>query len=158
VREQDFHREFDTIKGNLLEILEILKTERIVLRSNITIAPKKGTDRMDTTLITTEQNATITIIPETATGKPTTVDGTPTWETSDASFALTPAADGMSCQVVTPDDIPDGLPHQIDVTVSVDADRGAGIRTVSLVFPFVLSLPEATSIVGSVTMTPKPTP
>jgi hypothetical protein len=157
MREEDFKREFKVLGAALAEVLTILKAERVVLRSVITIKPKpKGTTRMETTIITTEQNALITITPETAAGKPTTVDGIPVWETSDPQFTLVPAADGMSCEVQTPDDIADGASVQIDVTVSVDADRGAGVRTVSLVFPFVLSLPEATSIVGSVTLTNKP--
>lgn len=51
-----------------------------------------------------DQKVTVTIDPASikdAKGNPTTLDGAPAWESSDpAILAVTPAADGMSAEVV----------------------------------------------------------
>lgn len=155
MREKDLHRELDCIKAKLDKILENQAVRGVFLQAVITIRPKPrgGKQTMELTRIDTDFNASIAIQAVSSKGQPVTVDGVPTWESSDPLLSLVPAADGMSCQVNTPDTV-DGE-HQIDVTVTADADRGDGVRSVSLVFPFVLTTPEATAITGAVTLTPK---
>lgn len=143
------------IERKIDQLLENQATEGIFLQAVITIRPKRteGDKAMEVTRIDTDFNATIAIQAVSSKGQPVTVDGVPAWESSDPLLSLVPAADGMSCQVITPDSV--DAEHQIDVTVTADADRGDGVRSVSLVFPFVLTTPEATAITGAVTLTPK---
>jgi hypothetical protein len=55
-------------------------------------------------------------------GRPAPVDGPPTWLADNTDVvALTPSADGMSCDVVAV-----GIPGTAKVQVSADADLGSG--------------------------------
>ena len=59
-------------------------------------------------------------------GRPAKVDGVPVWASSDDTvLAVTPAADGMSAVV---DTVAAGTAR---VTVSADADLGAGTTTIT---------------------------
>lgn len=77
--------------------------------------------------VTTDQhypNAALTIAD--AQGRPATVDGVPSWASSDETvLKVTPAADGMSAAV---DPIAAGTAR---VTVTADADVGAGVVTIT---------------------------
>lgn len=55
-------------------------------------------------------------------GRPAPVDGIPVWASSDDTvLAITPAADGMSAVVDTV------APGTARITISADADMGAGV-------------------------------
>lgn len=59
-------------------------------------------------------------------GRPAAVDGVPVWASSDDTvLSVTPAADGMSAVV---DTVAAGTAR---ITVSADADLGAGVTTIT---------------------------
>ncbi len=58
-------------------------------------------------------------------GRPAPVDGPPTWLTDNTDvLALTPSADGMTCDVVAV-----GIPGTAKVQVTADADLGTGTES-----------------------------
>lgn len=68
--------------------------------------------------------ATLTILD--ATGAPAKVDGIPVWASSDATVvSVTASADGMSAKV------PCIAPGTARITVTADADLGAGVSTIT---------------------------
>ena len=74
-----------------------------------------------TIALTTEQKVTATLNPTTGAGNPATLDGTPTWTSSDESVATcVPSADGLSCEIVS-----GSAPGTCTVTVTADADLDA---------------------------------
>ncbi len=76
--------------------------------------------------ITTTQQFLITLTPMTAGShpKPAPVDGDPVWGISDPSVAsIVPVAGTLTAEVVALG------PGAYSVTASVDADMGAGVRT-----------------------------
>lgn len=76
-------------------------------------------------IITEDQQFTATIQPISRSGSPAPIDGIPTWGVSDSAVAsVIPGADGLSALVVS------GVPGMCQVSVSVDADLGAGVRTI----------------------------
>lgn len=76
---------------------------------------------------TDDQWLGVPLVIEDARGKPALVDGVPVYASSDATvLAVTPSADGMSVDIVT---VAPGGPAR--VTVSADADRGAGNETIT---------------------------
>lgn len=58
-------------------------------------------------------------------GNPATVDGDVTWDTSDSNIATVETDTGDSTHATV---IPDGQVGQVQVTATVDADLGEGIR------------------------------
>jgi hypothetical protein len=78
-------------------------------------------------ILTDEQQVNVTVAFQTAAGNPASVDGAPTWSTSDDTIlTVTAAADGMSALVVTT-----GTLGNAQVSVQADADLGTGVRTIS---------------------------
>lgn len=77
--------------------------------------------------ITTDDNfPNVTLSIVNARGEPAPVDGVPVWASSDETvLRVTPAADGMSAVV---DTVAAGTAR---VTVSADADVGAGVVTLT---------------------------
>ena len=76
--------------------------------------------------ITTTQQFLITLTPMTAGSKPkpAPVDGDPVWASSDESVAsIVPVAGTLTAEVVALG------PGAYSITASVDADMGAGVRT-----------------------------
>ena len=73
--------------------------------------------------ITTDQNfPSVALVITDSRGRPAAVDGVPVWASSDETvISVTPAADGMSAVVDTV------APGTARVTVSADADLGAGV-------------------------------
>ena len=58
------------------------------------------------------------------------VDGVPVWGANpDGIVTLTPAADGLSCEVVTPPAMAD--PTAVVITFTADGDLGEGVKPVS---------------------------
>lgn len=82
---------------------------------------------IDVLVLTDLQKCTISVAFTDAAGNPATVDGTPTWTSSDPSIILvTPADDGMSAVATTV-----GPLGTSQVAVTADADLGAGITPVT---------------------------
>ncbi len=77
-------------------------------------------------ILTNEQMVVVHLSPVSAKGKPVALDGVPVWAISAGSCTVQPAADGLSCTIVSGDDAGDS-----EVTVSADADLGAGVVTIS---------------------------
>ncbi|MES2146705.1 MAG: hypothetical protein V4491_02535 [Pseudomonadota bacterium] len=77
--------------------------------------------------ITTDQNyPSVTLAITKADGTAASVDGVPVWASSDATvLAVTPSADGMSAVVDTV------APGTGRITVTADADLGAGVKTIT---------------------------
>ena len=67
--------------------------------------------------ITNEQKVNITLHPVTATGKPASVDGVPTWAVVSGDGTVAPSDDGLSCFIVSSDN-----PGDTDVQVSADVN------------------------------------
>lgn len=75
-----------------------------------------------------QANASIDSIKDSR-GRDATVDGAPTWQSSDDTvLSVVPAADGMSAVIST------GAPGSARVTATADADLGAGIAPITIVF------------------------
>ncbi len=75
---------------------------------------------------TDQQYVGVTLVITNAHGQPAPVDGVPVWASSDATvLAVTPAADGMSATIDTV------APGTGRITVSADADMGAGVTTIT---------------------------
>lgn len=68
--------------------------------------------------------------PKDAKGKPAKLDGTPVWSLDDATNAqiTSTAPDGLSCVVHLSDN-----PSATQLTVTADADLGAGVTTLTSV-------------------------
>lgn len=77
--------------------------------------------------VTTDQffpNVTLAITD--AQGRPASVEGAPVWASSDETvLQVVPSVDGMSAEVNTV------APGTARVTVSADADLGAGVQTIT---------------------------
>ena len=92
-------------------------------------------------ILTTDQKVTIALNPKTPGGHPATLDGTPSWSTSDgAVIAVQPAEDGESCVVLANGE---GL---ATMGASADADLGDGIRTVTGQIEFEVVPAEASDL------------
>lgn len=76
--------------------------------------------------ITNEQKIPVTLSPKTATGKPASVDGAPTWEVITGNSTVVPSPDGLSAELISSDD-----PGDTDVLIKADADLGAGVVEIS---------------------------
>src|SRR5262245_32037582 len=73
--------------------------------------------------LTSTQKADLSVTFLDAKGNPAQVDGVPTWMTDNTDvLALTPAADGMSCEVAAVGPIGNATAQ-----VAADADLGAGV-------------------------------
>src|SRR4051812_47455218 len=77
--------------------------------------------------VTTDQNfPSVTLSITDSHGQPAAVDGAPVWASSDETvLTVTPAADGMSAAVDTV------APGAARVSVSADADLGAGTQSIT---------------------------
>ena len=76
--------------------------------------------------ITNEEQVRVTLAPVTSTGKPASLDGTPTWEVVTGESTVQPDADGKSAQLVSSDN-----PGDTDFLVKADADLGEGVTEIS---------------------------
>ncbi len=77
-------------------------------------------------IITNEQQVKVTLAPKTPKGKPVALDGAPEWKVTAGSCTLDVATDGLSATIISGDDAGDS-----EVTISADADLGAGVVTIS---------------------------
>jgi hypothetical protein len=77
--------------------------------------------------LTDVQEARATIAPQDRAGNPASVDGVPTWESSDTSvITVSPTEDGLTADVVTT-----GTLGTATVTVTADADLGEGVTSLT---------------------------
>ena len=76
--------------------------------------------------IQNDQKIPVTITPVTATGKPATVDGVPTWTLVNGDATIAVAANGLTAELVSAD-----TPGESNFLVEADADLGAGVETIS---------------------------
>ena len=76
--------------------------------------------------ITNEQQVKVSLKPVTATGKPATLDGVPTWEVVSGDSTFSAAGDGLSADLVSGDN-----PGDTDYLVKADADLGEGVVEIS---------------------------
>jgi hypothetical protein len=91
-------------------------------------------------ILTTVQKVTATVSFVDASGAPARVDGVPSWSSSDPSVTIeNVSADGMSADVVAQSI------GTAQVSVSADADMGAGVRPVTAVADIEVQAAEAVS-------------
>jgi len=78
-------------------------------------------------ILTDAQKVNLTVTFQDAAGNPATVDGVPTWVSSDPTIiTLNVAADGLSADAVTT-----GTLGTAQVSASADADLGSGVTTIT---------------------------
>ena len=100
-------------------------------------------------ILTATQEVDLAINPVDKKGNPAQVDGTPVWVSSDpAVIALVVAADGLSCVAKA------GKMGHAQVSVTADADLGAGVVNISGVIEFDVAASQAVSL-GIVAGTPR---
>ncbi len=98
-------------------------------------------------VITDSQKFTASIAPVDAKGNPAPVEsGSIVW-TGPAFVALTPSADGLSCDVAA-----SGIGTGGTISVSADADLGTGVVTISGTLPIDVTAGQAVSL--SISTTP----
>lgn len=72
--------------------------------------------------INTDQKVAITLNPVTAKGKPAKLDGAPTWSVVSGNATVSPAADGLSAELISADE-----PGDTVFLIDADADLGSGV-------------------------------
>lgn len=102
-------------------------------------------------LLTTTQKVKMEVQPSDADGNPARIDGMPVWNISDAAIGtLAAAPDGMSCYFLTT-----GVMGTVQVSVTADADLGAGVRALSATLDISVEAGEAVTL-GIRVGTPEP--
>lgn len=93
-------------------------------------------------ILTDEQKVALGIRPVTAAGNPARIDGVPVWASSDPTIIeIAPAPDGLSAEAITVGSL--GIAQ---VSVGVDADLGAGIRTLTAILDIEVIAAEAVTV------------
>lgn len=132
----------------LLDRLQGVKQGRIVF-SQVTINGCTVKGEIMALILTNTQECDLAIQPLDARGNPAQVDGVPAWSVSDATKAsLVIADDGLSCVVKA---VANGA---CQVSVSADADLGAGIRTLTGILDLEIVSGEAVTL-GIIAGTPR---
>ena len=119
------------------------------------VGPTTNKTRKNTMLeitITNEQQVKVTLNPVTETGKPAQVDGAPTWTVQSGDATVTPAADGLSADLISSD-----TPGDTQILVEADADLGSGVITISDIITLHVSHANAANL-GLVAGDPTPKP
>jgi hypothetical protein len=91
--------------------------------------------------ITNEQKVNVALKPVTATGKPATLDGKPSWTVTDGNSTLEVADDGLSAELISSDQ-----PGTTNILVSADADIGEGVDTISDTISLVVAHANAANL------------
>jgi len=89
------------------------------------VSNKKQGSKMDIVL-TNEQQVNVKLNPVSAKGHAEALDGIPVWAVVSGSCTIIPSADGLSCLIVSAD-----VPGDSEISVSADADLGAGVVNIS---------------------------
>jgi len=93
-------------------------------------------------ILTDIQKVSLNVSPKSAAGNPAEVDGIPAWNSSDESvITLVPSDDGLSVDAITT-----GKIGTSQISVSVDADLGSGIRTITGVLDIEVRPSEAVTL------------
>jgi len=113
------------------ELTRWLKTHfdaKETVRFNYSVGPvtNKNPSIIMDLILTNEQQVLVHLTPVTSKGKPAPLDGAPVWVVTAGSCTIAPSADGLSCTIISGDDAGDS-----EITVSADADLGAGVVPVS---------------------------
>ncbi len=102
--------------------------------------------------ITNEQQVNVTLHPVTATGRPATVDGPPTWTVQSGNSTVTVAEDGLSADLISSD-----TPGDTEILVEADADLGQGVVPISDIIRLSVAGAQAANL-GLVAGDPTPKP
>ena len=102
--------------------------------------------------ITNEQQVNVVLHPVTATGRPATVDGAPTWTVQSGDSTVTAAGDGLSADLISSD-----TPGDTEILVQADADLGEGVIPISDIIRLTVSHANAANL-GLVAGDPTPKP
>lgn len=102
--------------------------------------------------ITNEQQVKVTLTPVTATGRPATLDGAPTWEVISGDSTVTVAENGLSADLISSD-----LPGDTEIMVRADADLGSGVVEISDIIRLSVAGAQAANL-GLVAGEPTPKP
>lgn len=121
-----FKQEFSKLHREHLLILKKHSKGRFDFVVGPVVNKQKVGGNMLEVSITNEQQVKVTLKPVTATGKPASVDGVPTWEVISGSSTVSAAADGLSADLVSSDD-----PGDTEFLVKADADLGEGVVEIS---------------------------
>ena len=98
--------------------------------------------------ITDEQKVLVTLAPVTAAGNPATLDGVPSWTVTSGDATVEPAADGLSCYLIS------GTVGNSVIEVSADADLGEGVSPITDTIDLAVVSAQASSL-GLVVGTPE---
>ena len=98
--------------------------------------------------ITNEQKVQVTLAPTTAAGNPATLDGAPVWAVALGDATLEVSEDGLSAFLVS-----GAADVTSQITVTADADLGAGVTTLTDVIDLAVVAAQASAL-GLVTGTP----
>ncbi len=102
-------------------------------------------------ILTDEQECELSVEFKTAAGNPGQVDGVPTWTVSNPGvLSIVVSDDGLQALVRTTGALGDS-----QVSVSADADLGAGVRNVTAVLDVTVQSAEVVTV-GIVAGTPRP--
>lgn len=130
------------ILSTLQEILAAIEPFRAVKIVFTTDLEGHITEGATNLAMTNSQKATATIAIVDKAGQPAPVDGIPVWASSDATIiTVTPAADGMSADVVAV-----GPLGKANVSVTADADLGAGVKSIFGILEVEITQGEAVGI------------
>ena len=100
-----------------------------------------------TLILTDEQKVQLSIQPVTSAGNPARVDGVPVWTVSDGTvLTLDVAPDGLSAWAIAT-----GTLGPSQVSVSADADLGAGVRDLTATLDVEVFAAEAVALSISAT-------
>jgi hypothetical protein len=114
----------------------------------------RGFDEMDITLTATQELA-IGAIPVDARGNPAPVDGEAVWAVSDESLGTLVDAEGDDLEAGAEKVFKAAGPTgNVQVTCTVDADLGEGVRTLTAIWNINIAAAEAVSF-GQYTGTPR---
>lgn len=90
------------------------------------VSQKEHPKDMEKVTLTNEQKVNVILEPQTAKGKPITVDGPPKWSVVQGDATLEIADDGLSADIISPD-----VPGVSQILITADADLGAGSQEIS---------------------------
>jgi len=118
-----------TFRSLICEIIGCSKHKKIVAFAWSVGQPtlKKRTKMPLEISMTNEEQVKLHLTPVTEAGKPTKLDGKPTWEVVSGPAKLAIADDGLSADVISDnDDLSDTI-----IKISADADLGSGVEEIA---------------------------
>lgn len=104
---------------------------------------------MDQT-ITSEQKLVVRLNPVTSTGKPSSIDGAPTFTVESGDATLVVDADGLGAQIISSD-----VAGLSVISITADVDLGPEVKPISESINLTVVDPQASSLGLSVNVEPK---